>query len=804
MAKKGTSSRSGGSSKSRSLVYAESYYQNRNDMLQSSLDSVYQRIDSEQLAYEARLKATKDITNELNKEIARIKKLRDDLAVKQLDKNAAAQQWTAGQRNAANRTEFLVKASNSRFLADKAYDRATFGSGVSTRSAGIPGLDETSENEANRSYTTFPSNPDAGLRDYLSKISGTGEFAKSAQQIQLATAYAVDTYIANEMAKLDRGEGDPGQLAAYQDFAGDPKEQKNIALKIVFDKITDPAIVESANRGYQIAEELVKRKGAGVSDEELAKMVFSGSIPVNPAAAPDYSKLRGELDTRLAELEAKRAQVTPEAPTPLSERDVIQEQRDEFFRTFYPSAKPAYQVNRLIDNILSGNIDPAQEAIIQEIISSEGKARRMPAEGPLGPEVEDRSGRRNFTGKEGARMLGDILYGEGSPFVPEPSPLSPKALKILSNEGLNQFYGEGLSQAKIQERANDLFALGLGMTKVTKEDGKVLYTVVPYNKLGSFKPEDVVMPSKPKTPMEQPLPLAQQVVSDAVEIQLINNQVDAALKELDAAKLEAQAEADKQGISLAEVLRNPSVKQKLDPKIAAFSDLVQRRSDLLGRKSDRLLIEPAVDLKLAQRNINIIEPEGEPLAKRLLADLADARDAVKVAVESGDNAKVKAALQNAATINAELDKALKELGRLNQDIEIEPRRLQPITGDRAEVRRIQPTTPIGERYRSPLNLTPELPEQPPTADGRDASFKINALESAAKLVDNDQLQNMIRTPVGSAVEQLYKANKAKGNQTNKELLSYIAKEFPRVEDQQTAATTLFGLSYKDELAGKLG
>jgi hypothetical protein len=63
---------------------------------------------------------------------------------------------------------------------------------------------------------------------------------------------------------------------------------------------------------------------------------------------------------------------------------------------------------------------------------------------------------------------------------------------------------------------------------------------------------------------------------------------------------------------------------------------------------------------------------------------------------------------------------------------------------------------------------------------------------------------MLKTPVGSAVEQLYKANKAKGNQTNKELLSYIAKEFPRVEDQQTATTALFGLSYKDELSGKLG
>jgi hypothetical protein len=63
---------------------------------------------------------------------------------------------------------------------------------------------------------------------------------------------------------------------------------------------------------------------------------------------------------------------------------------------------------------------------------------------------------------------------------------------------------------------------------------------------------------------------------------------------------------------------------------------------------------------------------------------------------------------------------------------------------------------------------------------------------------------MLKTPVGSAIEQLYKANKAKGNQTDKELLGYIAKEFPKVDDQKTAATALFGLSYQDQLSGKLG
>lgn len=720
-----TSSKSGGSQKSRSLVYEESYFKNRNDMLQSSLDSVYQRIDAEGLAYEARLKATKDLTRALDKELQRLRKMRDDLDVRQLDKNAAAQQWSAGQRNAAQRTEFLVTASNSRFLADKAFDRGMYGSGTSTKAAGIPGLDETSENEANRSYTSYPDNPNTGLTDYRSKISGTGEFAKSAQQVDLATAYAVDTYVTNKLTELDRGQGDPNQVAVYQQFAGDAKAQRGIAVQAVLDSITDPAIVGSATRGYQIAEQLASKKGAGVSDEELGKMVATGRIPVESAGAPNYDAIKAGLDTRIAKLESDIKGITPEAPVPLSERNIIEEQRDEYFRTFYPSATPAYQTNRLMQSILSGKLDPQSEAIIMDILSAERKAGRMPAEGPLGPEIENAGAIRGFSGKQGVRMPGDIIYGEGSPFVPEESPLSDKALKILSNKGANQFFGEGLSDVQIQKRADDLFSLGLGLTKVTKEDGKVLYTVVPYNRLGQFKPEDVVMPVAPKA------------------------------KEL-------------------------------------------------GGPEQSLLNAPEEDMRRAQQNVAV--RQGQPLAATLLAAYSSAQTAVKEAAASGDKAKIQAAAQQAADINVELDKALKELGQTRQDIEIEPRRLQPITGDRAEVRRILPTTALPARRRAPMDYdqSEPAPAPAPTADGKDASFKINALESAAKLVDNDELGRMLTTPVGSAVEQLYKANKAKGNQTDKELLGYIAKEFPKVEDQKTAATALFGLSYQDQLSGKLG
>ena len=868
-----TSSRSGGSQKSRSLVYEESYYKNRNDMLQSSLDSVYQRIDSEQLAYEARLKATKDLTRALDKELQRLRKMRDDLDVRQLDKNAASQQWSAGQRNSARRTEFLVTATASRFLADKAFDRGMYASGTKTKAAGIPGLDETIENESNRIFTLYPDDPNAGIADLRAKIRGVGEFAKSDQQVDLATANYVDKQVTSELEKLDRGEGDADQVAVYQQFAGDAKAQRGIAVQLVLNKFTDPAIVASATRGYQIAEEMAKKKGAGVSDEELGKMVATGRIAVESAGAPNYDDIKAGLDTRIAKLEADISGITPEAPVPLSERNIIEEQRDEYFRTFYPSATPAYQTNRLMQNILSGNLDPQSEAIIMDILAAEGKAGRMPAEGPLGPEIENAGARRGFSGKQGPRMPGDIIYGEGSPFVPEESPLSDKALRILSNEGLNQFFGEGLSEAKIQKRADDLFDLGLGMTRVTKEDGKVLYTVVPYNRLGSFKPEDVVMPTRP----------------ESTTVEGLNQQISALQKEMAAAT--AGAAGGLSPFNIFASLADPTSlgvagMQSLAGKQAALDSLIAQRDALLPGRKDI----SREDMRKAQENVRM--DQSQPLDQSiddLVQELARIDVALKKAYSpvpvSPDVAglgpvsskeQVSALESSKRSIEDQLDNLLMrrieagsgqeqevvkrsdmvfvparsylgdfgDMGTVKRETEPvfdfgEPRRVQPpgqpnilFTGDRAEVRRIL-NDPERQRYKAPFKVTePPAPtiapgsNQPPagpairrptgisyppispdvqqTPDGRDASFKINALESAAKLVDNDELGRTLRTPVGSAVEQLYKANKAKGNQTDKELLGYIAKEFPRVEDQKTAATALFGLSYKDQLSGKLG
>jgi hypothetical protein len=269
------------------------------------------------------------------------------------------------------------------------------------------------------------------------------------------------------------------------------------------------------------------------------------------------------------------------------------------------------------------------------------------------------------------------------------------------------------------------------------------------------------------------LPLPQQAVSDTVEIQYINKQIDDALKELDAAKDEAQTEADKMGITLEDLLRNPLVKQRLDPKIAAYSELVKRRSALLGRRSDTLLMTPPK---------NVAVDQGQPLDQSiddLVQELAKVDEALKKAYSpppvSADVAGLGSVsvskeqisvLENSKReIEDQLDNLLMKkieagsgqeqqvikssdmvldsgrsylgdfpnMGMITRETEPvldfgEPRRVQPpgqpnilFTGDRAEVRRIL-NDPERQRYKAPAEINPEVYVEPtapaPTAEGK--------------------------------------------------------------------------------------
>jgi hypothetical protein len=94
-------------------------------------------------------------------------------------------------------------------------------------------------------------------------------------------------------------------------------------------------------------------------------------------------------------------------------------------------------------------------------------------------------------------------------------------------------------------------------------------------------------------------------------------------------------------------------------------------------------------------------------------------------------------------------------------------------------------------------------ESAPTPQQTDAKVKFDAAEKAQSIYGTPDFDKLLNTELGRAVSDLYSVNKAKGDETGGEVLSYIATEFPRAEDQSKAAQILMGLSYADKTKGLL-
>jgi hypothetical protein len=94
--------------------------------------------------------------------------------------------------------------------------------------------------------------------------------------------------------------------------------------------------------------------------------------------------------------------------------------------------------------------------------------------------------------------------------------------------------------------------------------------------------------------------------------------------------------------------------------------------------------------------------------------------------------------------------------------------------------------------------------QASTPQAKDNAIKVTSAQKAKSLYGTRDFDNLLKSDVGSAVSDLYVANKSKGEESTGQILEYIATEFPKVEDQEKAATVLFGLQYGDLRSKKLG
>jgi len=807
---------------SKALGYQESFFANRNDMLQSALDAVLLKIDNEQARYEAEVELYKEASKLVTREKERLQKLVDDLKKDQLDKNQAVAQFNAGQLNTTARTSAGIEAANARFNAKQAALAAFYG----TRgfSAGRNPSDQVTLNEIQIAYNNNPNDINAAFRAYDQQVETTAGVGKSVNATNKAKAELFDYFV--------RGESQGQEYAAIPDPA-DRIEAARAAKMAELSKI-DQGNVELG----MVLLDPTKAAGAGLSIDSSGN-VSVGGIDTKTVGQIDYSGLIADAEARLGRIKeaGAKAPVAPEEP------DLIDLQRREYFDKFYSGYVPRYEMNEIMQKLI--DLPDREAQAFKDLYQS----RYAPVAG-----METPTGARRV--RDLPTTPGGVIGGEGSPFVPEESPLSDKALKILSNKGANQFFGEGLSDIQILSRAQDLFRLGLGLTKVTKEDGKILYTVVPYNRLGQFKPEDVVMPIQPGPDM---LTGAEQALAYAPEEDMRIAQQNVRMGEgapfnpakYDAEILALTGDLDRIATNLA-FLKETAVSgtpeydesRRLESEYAVkdelLNDLLMRRGNMQA-KVDGAGIEPKKEYPITgdQAEVRRIQPTTALPARRRAPMDYDQSEIIPLNLGGGPVEITEDTLElGGGPVSDELilgggpveDELILgggpveitedtlDLGggpvsdepSLDLDSDagfeelIQKRGVKAIKGDK------KPNPKVTYEDLSPEEIEAaeetrrkEYERAKPTPEQTDAKVKFNAAEKAQSIYGTPEFNKLLNTELGKAVSDLYSVNKAKGDETGGEILSYIATEFPRAEDQSKAAQILMGLSYADKTKGLL-
>ena len=183
----------------RGLAYQESFFGNRNDMLQTALDSVLVTYEDKMEKYQASVELYKDAQALIAKERARIQGIIDGLLKEQIKGAQAAKQFNAGQLNSSARTNASINASNARFNARQAALAEYYG--TKRGAAGTKGVDDVTISEAKQAYADNIDNAQAGVDAYKLQTQQTTEVPKTAADVDVGIVYTVDQYVSQELQK---------------------------------------------------------------------------------------------------------------------------------------------------------------------------------------------------------------------------------------------------------------------------------------------------------------------------------------------------------------------------------------------------------------------------------------------------------------------------------------------------------------------------------------------------------------------------------------------------------------------------
>ena len=700
-------------------------------------------------------------------EIQRLQELRNDIledaADLRLKGEVAAQdarEFNQRAQNSALRSATSINASNERFNAKQKALAAYYGSQFySTRGRGALALDPNNQALAQRTFQGMSADPVRGFQALQADIDATQGVDKTAQGKGKTYDYMLSQYAG---ALLDAG--DP-RLA----LATDPAAKQEMARNIVKQQL--PQSVQDQIDSAQAARASAAKTSGTVGGEAAAvggvKVPF-GTISPEEAQQP-FELAATQMEERLEGLSAEEQQARRSMEL-LAEQDPYFRAREQYRQTYFPGTQTPARVNEAMRQFLL--LSPEEQAPVLEAfrarMQADRFAGRMPAETPLGGEVDDLAALRMVSGKEGPRMPGDVIYGKGSPFVPTDGPIGSVEAKLAKAErDMAQYELSSSVYDSLSQRVKDNLGLEVGelsqeqLNRLNAEGGDVVGgRVVPLVFSEQIaRDEEARLPTDMEAPptlreREQDISMEQGVEAfralqqrraefPALKQAAVSEQLDAAVRGRDVVEKAVAANAltqEKLNLALSDLSR--AEYQGLDPK-----DIAVLRGNVEAARLEDERAGQALDEALALTSIAETQ-----VGKFAAAELPEDVEARKVAKEVREAERPPQMLGEAKPFSTMLDKA--ELRKMDEPVSIQD---------------------------------------------KDKRAKSQAIVEASKLVKDKKLNTS--SPLGQAIDEFYQANKAGGfAMPLKDQISYITKEFPDPKRANEAVTTLYGLYIQDENA----
>ena len=731
----------------------------------------------------------KELIDDVSRDISAIERQIRENREEQIDFTTRRQEKNAGYINSAARLAYTADRADARteFTQEQAAARARQYNArklSSSRAESRLSPDDNLKRAGQDAYTASGGNVVAGFEQLDGTIQGSRELAKDELSVDGSNYTLFSSYVS---AKKQ-------ELAADADFAGLTQPELDAMARDAVLAAVPAQYQQSVSRHQQKIDDQTavglpdaEAEVGDLSEGQIAEIggMSSSLLGTQPPASmtQELGRLEAERDAKKGELAGFRSEYQ-KAITARSQ-DPVGQARKAFMDAYFPGTRPAFEQNRLLelaslqtpedrDALLAGfrefqQTQPTRRPGLLERadlfyrtpgglldrlmpgMDADPRAGRMPAETPLGGEVTDERPRL-FSGKEGPRQAGDVIGGVGSPFGGGPTTLLDR-----------RDYFEGVS-----ERARPFIGT----------------TISPEN-LDRIKTEPGII---------------EQLQAQGLTVDLSdpNNPRYIQLRRVDAIMDGEEAQIPVPEADLAEPM-SPSERvedARIEAGVRKFQELKRRRALLETAKEKAAgeqiaiiaegekLLDQAIDAQVDSLN-NLERARAKNLDSETLAVFERAADE---AASTADEV-----LQITSDANLNLDQALG--AELDEDVAARQER-QDIEAVEAGAREDEyGDLPLDKPLdRRAVQRTPQSLQQ------KDTEVKGQAYIEALRLVKEDNgkaFSALLGTPIGIEVADLYKANKAKGDQSNEQLLSYLAKEFPASADQKKAAQVIFGLDITD-------